>query len=256
MPKEKFYSKSSVAKACVPREKRKWRVEFPEYNPPYYTARSVLRCPSWADREERDDIQFNTIDGNINRISYTGEYPVLNGFPRNPNGRTGIKGRGLLGKWGPNHAVDIIIVRYDELNKLEVIRIKRKDNKQVAFPGGMVDNGETLEEAMVREAAEEVFDLEEDDLRLQAVEWLKRNVPKGFNIHQDLIECHRNTDNAWIESTFRVVVEAKDDPITFPIRGGSDALCAFWEHVRFDKHMSSGNQEILKRLCSRLNEPF
>ena len=27
-------------------------------------------------------------------------------------GRTGIVGRGLLGKWGPNHAVDPIVTRY------------------------------------------------------------------------------------------------------------------------------------------------
>ena len=26
-------------------------------------------------------------------------------------GRTGIVGRGLLGKWGPNHAVDPIVTR-------------------------------------------------------------------------------------------------------------------------------------------------
>ena len=30
---------------------------------------------------------------------------------RNPVGRTGMIGRGLLGKWGPNHAADPIVTR-------------------------------------------------------------------------------------------------------------------------------------------------
>lgn len=32
-------------------------------------------------------------------------------LPRNPCGRTGLTGRGLLGRWGPNHAADPIVTR-------------------------------------------------------------------------------------------------------------------------------------------------
>lgn len=35
----------------------------------------------------------------------------ING-PYNPIGRTGLRGRGLLGRWGPNHAADPIITRW------------------------------------------------------------------------------------------------------------------------------------------------
>ena len=38
------------------------------------------------------------------------------GAPRNPMGRTGMTGRGLLGKWGPNHAADPIVTRWEPLN--------------------------------------------------------------------------------------------------------------------------------------------
>lgn len=30
----------------------------------------------------------------------------------NPVGRTGIYGRGLLGRWGPNHAADPVVTRW------------------------------------------------------------------------------------------------------------------------------------------------
>lgn len=63
-----------------------------------------------------DDPQFNPkwneIDGNINRISYLGNYTIVNNRPLNPIGRTGLSGRGILGKWGPNHAADPIVTRW------------------------------------------------------------------------------------------------------------------------------------------------
>ena len=38
-------------------------------------------------------------------------FDVTSSFPRNPVGRTGMVGRGLLGRWGPNHAADPIVTR-------------------------------------------------------------------------------------------------------------------------------------------------
>ena len=33
-------------------------------------------------------------------------------MPLNPRGRTGLSGRGLLGKFGPNHAADTVVTRW------------------------------------------------------------------------------------------------------------------------------------------------
>lgn len=41
-----------------------------------------------------------------------GVYEVRDGLPINPMGRTGLMGRGQLGRWGPNHAGDPIVTRY------------------------------------------------------------------------------------------------------------------------------------------------
>lgn len=32
--------------------------------------------------------------------------------PRNPIGRTGLRGRGSLGSWGPNFAADLLVTRW------------------------------------------------------------------------------------------------------------------------------------------------
>ena len=59
------------------------------------------------------DIRFNAIDKkyNCDRISHHGPYVFIAYteekdiiVPRNPVGRTGLVGRGHLGRWGPNHA--------------------------------------------------------------------------------------------------------------------------------------------------------
>ena len=58
------------------------------------------------------EINFNLLDGRVDRRSYEGDYQLdSNGRPLNPRGRTGLVGRGLLGRWGPNHAADPIVTR-------------------------------------------------------------------------------------------------------------------------------------------------
>ncbi len=64
-------------------------------------------------------------------------------------GRTGLRGRGVLGRWGPNHAADPIVTRWKRDNAadqivrdaetgrgiLEFVSIERKDNGGWAIPG-------------------------------------------------------------------------------------------------------------------------
>lgn len=58
-----------------------------------------------------------------------------------------VSGRGLLGRWGPNHAGDPVVTRWAKQQDpkkpkvLEIILITRKDSGELALPGGMVDAG-------------------------------------------------------------------------------------------------------------------
>ena len=80
---------------------------------------------------------------------------VQNGFPLNVRGRTGLRGRGILGRYGPNHAADPVVTRWKRdpdsgevitspkngRQILQFVGIQRRDTGEWAIPGGMVDAG-------------------------------------------------------------------------------------------------------------------
>ena len=108
----------------------------------------------------------------VNRVSHEGDYLVdMANKPLNPRGRTGVGGRGVLGKWGPNHAADPVVTRWkladnghrlvaEESGKpvLEFVCIQRRDTGVWAIPGGMVDPGEKVSATVRREFMEEALD--------------------------------------------------------------------------------------------------
>lgn len=70
------------------------------------------------------------------------------GYPLNIKGRLGVALRGVLGRWGPNHAVDPVVTRWqrDASNQivvdsktnrpiLQFLAILRKDVQEWAIPG-------------------------------------------------------------------------------------------------------------------------
>ena len=147
------HSRFPVPDLAVP-----WEVPMPDYSPTAFTADFVLSA-SWADPElgaDGFDPKWNSTDGKINRKSHEGDYGVSDeNEPANIRGRTGLKGRGVLGKWGPNHAADPIVTRWQRDSDGEVVKdsesgkpilqfvsIQRRDTKEWAIPGGMVDPGE------------------------------------------------------------------------------------------------------------------
>ena len=112
--------------------------------------------------------------------------------PINPVERTGLRGRGLLGKWGPNHAADPIIAYLDNEGSMWAIVVRRKDTGQYAIPGGMVDAGDTVSQTLVKELSEEAVDISE--------EYLNRLFDKGMILYTGYVNDPRNTDNAWMET--------------------------------------------------------
>ena len=120
-------------------------------NPVSYTDKTVLGAP-WAD-DPHDPLSAGEQWNQGRRATNTGQLYELDGegLPVNPYMNTGMKDRGCLGQFGPNHAVDngVIVIKNNEQGKLTLyaLGISRKfDNDAPAFAGGFAkftqdDNG-------------------------------------------------------------------------------------------------------------------
>jgi len=178
---------SYPARFFVPDNMVKWDTPFASYNPTEFNAPVVLdKNTSWADPEDIANVKHLL-------ISFEGDVKYdNNGIPLNPIGRTGLKGRGILGKWGANFAVDGIVTTLNiTLNQLQVLTITRSDTGETALPGGMVDAGETAIETRNRELEEELS-VNPTDLSNHLYE---------KTVHSGYVDDPRNTDNAWLETT-------------------------------------------------------
>ena len=155
--------------------------------------------------------------------SYEGpiQHDSATGRPLNPAGRTGIEGRGLLGKWGPNHAADPIVTRVSpETGHLEVLLIQRRCGAW-AIPGGMVDSGEDPLTTARRELHEETG--------------VALDETPGTVIYQGLGDGPRTTDNAWIETTaVHFHAEATSSVAHAIPQAASDAIDSKWMTITPD----------------------
>ena len=170
---------------AVSDEQVPWSFAWLDYKPNEFTAPVVIQNSAllstgqkWADPAELHGPAVKDGFGNLlaevrERTTYLGGFDHLGGprgvklatairfdaagVPLNPRGRTGLRGRGLLGKWGPNHAADPIVTRWnpEKPKQLQMVAIKRKDTGDWAIPGGMVDEGEKVSVTLKREFTEE-----------------------------------------------------------------------------------------------------
>lgn len=208
---------------AVPDNMISWCTAFPEYAPAVYNAPIVLDMnTSWADPQDIMKIsrKLTSFEG---KIAFS-----VDGFPLNPFGRTGLAGRGVLGKWGANFAVDgLITTIHPENNCLMILTIVREDTGETAIPGGMADPGENVYATRNRELAEELS-FTSADLSKAICE---RVISRGY------ADDPRNTDNAWIET---IVIHSHmpyEAIATMILKAGDDAKGFNWvditpDHVR------------------------
>ena len=174
--------RSPVSDNLVP-----WRVRYDDYKPVNFTANEVLKQPVWADPKNPKEIkdQFN-LGKRISHMPEKYKISEKDGSPINPIGRTGMTGRGLLGKWGPNHAADPLVTRIKPncrvisgKPRIEFIAIRRRDNGEWAIPGGMVEAGDTISLTLKKEFHEEAQNILKLD-PIQAAR-LQANTKKLFD---------------------------------------------------------------------------
>lgn len=253
----------------VPDDKVSWNAQYPMYNPTLFTSTCVVGQP-WADLDLSEfDSQpsWNTIDGYVNRISLTGIYEIKNGYPLNPYGRTGIIGRGILGRWGPNHAADPIVTRWKKSNNeyvfdknsgkpiLQFVAIQREDSSEWALPGGMVDPGEVISTTLKREFMEEALDLlqksEEDVIKIRKE--IEKIFNEGIEVYRGYVDDPRNTDNAWMETIATLFHDKKGVNVgLLKLQAGDDAIGVKWVDLDKNLKLYANHISFLEEIATRL----
>nr|CAH8845392.1 unnamed protein product [Trichobilharzia regenti] len=264
---------SDIQRFPVPDDKVDWNVSWPEYQPVAYTTPGISKKP-WADPDIQHDknavIQFNKIDGILDRTSFMGPYKFsADGLPLNPCGRTGITGRGVLGRWGPNHAADPIVTRwktdesgnrcYDPSTKhpiLQFVSIRRKDSGEWAIPGGMVDAGEQYTSTLKREFSEEA--LNSTTASAEELQKIKKRVDDAFQhgveIYKGYVDDPRNTDNAWMETVAVNFHDEQGDSLAlFPLTAGDDADAVRWTDISSELRLYASHRDFIQLVASLRN---
>uniref|UniRef100_A0A667GXH6 Transient receptor potential cation channel subfamily M member 2 n=1 Tax=Lynx canadensis TaxID=61383 RepID=A0A667GXH6_LYNCA len=197
-----LYPNSHVTRFPVPNEKVPWETAFLVYDPPFYTDDRKDRGlvdPVGNALEPLSGISYNAVDGPIDRRSFHGVYVVQDGLPLNPMGRTGLRGRGSLGCFGPNHTLQPVITRWrrnqdgaicrKSIKKmLEVLVVKHSLSEHWALPGGSREPGEILPRKL------------KQVLRREFWSSFQNLLTQGTEVYRGYVDDPRNTDNAWIET--------------------------------------------------------
>ncbi|KAM7386629.1 hypothetical protein PAMA_009303 [Pampus argenteus] len=265
------YPGSTTERFQVPDNMVDWSQNWPLYNPVSYTHPSVEKKPVWADPDIGSfSPQFNTVDGPVDRTSFEGSYKVENGKPLNPRGRTGLTGRGLLGRWGPNHAADPIVTRWKidangaKINHsvskqpiLQFVSIKRKDCDEWAIPGGMVDAGEQISVTLQREFSEEALNSlevtpsERAEIHNRIIKLFKS---PGFQVYKGYVDDPRNTDNAWMETVAVNFHDETGDSVSeLPLQAGDDAGQVQWSDVDSSFPLYASHSHFLEMVAKERN---
>ena len=207
---------------------------------PFYEASFFTNPkPEWADDVDPSSINFKERFKNTNFYNF--DFDIY-GKPVNPVGPCGIKGRGVLGKWGPNTAADPLVTRWkrDESNNivtengykvLQFVAIKRKDNGEWALPGGMVEPGEALSLTAKREFGEEALNSLEmsDEEKQNTVDKLNKFFKQEVCIYEGYVDDPRNTDNAWMVTKCFLWHDNEGNVMNnFKLKAGDDAGAVMW----------------------------
>ncbi|XP_032628358.1 transient receptor potential cation channel subfamily M member 2 isoform X3 [Chelonoidis abingdonii] len=254
-----LYPSSSTVRFPVPDEKVPWEVEFQIYDPPFYTAdrKEVAALDPLRDSlESLSKINYNAMDGLINRQSFHGTYAIQNRLPLNPMGRTGLRGRGSLRFFGPNHALHPIVTcwrrnmdgsiyRKSLKKMLEVLVVKSPVSDHWALPGGSLEPGESLPLKLKRV------------LRREFWPQFQNLLNQGAEVYKGYVDDPRNTDNAWIETVaINVHFEDQNDVQmkrqNLFLQGRDPEPCVRWQLADNRIPLYTNHKELLQKVTTLL----
>ena len=218
-----------------------WVLDCEEYNPPYYVAPEVLendrsvKPDGWADPEK---VQAGGQEWNTG----TSKHRDDEGRPLNPRGRTGIVGRGLLGRWGANASVAAAFVRtHAESGFIEILLGSKEDRLDLSLPKGFVLPDESSDEAVSRVLERE------SGFRPDSLE--------GVPVFDGYTFDPRQTDHAWVESrSYLFSTEADAVPGRFEAGGEFDEVKWWPLDAKTVNRVPSGQARSIRESLTKLME--
>jgi len=161
-----------------------WDSSCEHYDPPYFVAEIVLSSArstneaQWAHPEDWTEAKDVANYGSATHFDEHGR-------PLNPAGRTGLRGRGNLGRWGENRAVAAIMTRPAvEGDGLEFLVCRPVSASAPELPRGLKFRDESSETALLRVLRDRA-----------TIETLATNAKC---IYDDQFYDRRQTDHAWV----------------------------------------------------------
>ncbi|KAL1460319.1 hypothetical protein MTO96_043362, partial [Rhipicephalus appendiculatus] len=233
------YPSTRVLRYPVPDKYVAWQVLWLEYDPVAYSRprtdfpahlqphvdEDILELKLASDGGPVPSFAWNSVSTSpagvsINRQSWIRDadgLPIIyrldaQGMPMNPIGRTGLRGRGALPRWGPNHYVLFIITRWQRAKVhlvggrgLEVVLMRVFRTDHFSLPGDFVPGEAKYDTLKLLFKPETLAKCEtEDDVK----EFFRSCHVEEEGADEPLVECRQrgymddpmNTDHCWRET--------------------------------------------------------
>uniref|UniRef100_A0A1W7RAU8 Protein ced-11 n=1 Tax=Hadrurus spadix TaxID=141984 RepID=A0A1W7RAU8_9SCOR len=204
-PKEDF---TSNLRSYVDLDILYHREQYGEDNLPVFTWNSISISPAGVGIDRQS--WMRTEDGIPLTYKLDSE-----SVPQNPRGRTGLRGKGSLPRWGPNHYVIVIITRWQKSKytifggkgvEFVVMRTERHDH--ITLPGGFVSNENRYEVVRSLFKSDKVSEVWRDQEAMISF-FTECSVPESEDDSDKDMKCELiiqgymddpwNTDQAWKE---------------------------------------------------------
>ncbi|KAI0988321.1 hypothetical protein GJ496_004042 [Pomphorhynchus laevis] len=182
------------------------------------------------------------------------------GRPVNPIGRTGLRGRGCLNHWGPNHTYHFLISRWKDAyhQKLEFVSVYSLSLRQWIIPETQASVTRCIPDIVkatfIKELMNHTKVLSEQPLKKQMLEKFLDD-DNAEVIYVGYLDDTRNTDNAWLETTILSYHDNDNETMRhfrlhdYRPSPTSEDVC--WISIDSDVNMMPSHRDILLLLNKR-----
>ncbi|KFD49586.1 hypothetical protein M514_09529 [Trichuris suis] len=188
------YADTTFRRLTVQEGNKNWDVALPAYNPPVYSENYQ------AQSVDADVCKEGEFTGFSETTNSTGEGSSV---PRNPSGRTGLSGRGILPCFGPNSIIIPIVLRSKKGKVEALVDLKAWNNgKRFEFPHDLESDPEKypLGRRLTKALRRAIRQSSSGPQANHVMKLLAASLKKKENVlYKGIVPDTVNTDNAWLQ---------------------------------------------------------